>query len=166
MPGVGTNSGVANIGIYGVDDNTDNMVTGNYNTFLNGQSTLPPSGAGWSTSYWTNIRNTNYFLANYTKVKDVRANVAPYVGEAYFFKAWFYFDKLKTFGALPWLSTATNITDTTELYSPRDQEILLQIALTVAWIAPLQICYPKILPWPIVFLEKLRQAFRARVCLV
>lgn len=109
----------ASMGIYSADDNSDNMVYGQYNQWLNGQGIIPASGGGWSYGDWSNIRNVNYFLQNYPKVKDPFNTYATYVGEAYFFRAMFYFDKLKTFGALPWINIALNTNDTTYLMAPR-----------------------------------------------
>lgn len=165
VPGIGSNSGVANIGIYGVDDNSDNMITGSYSPFLNGQSTLPPSGAGWATSNWTNIRNTNYFLANYQRVKDLRVNVSPYVGEAYFFKAWFYFDKLRIFGAVPWLSTPTTISDTAQLYSSRLARNVIADSINSCLDSAIANLPLKSRVLANRVYKEYAQAFRARVCL-
>lgn len=107
------------MGIYSDDDNSDNMVYGSYNQRLNGENLVPSSGGGWSYGNWSNIRNVNYFLENYSKVKDPFSSYAAYVGEAYFFRAYFYFDKLKTFGALPWINKALNTNDTSYLMAPR-----------------------------------------------
>ncbi len=107
------------VGPYTEDDNTDNMVYGGYNTRLNGEGTVPASGGGWSYGDWANIRDVNYFLTNYTKVKAPFNTIATYVGEAYFFRAWFYFGKLRSFGALPWINKALNTNDTAYLMAPR-----------------------------------------------
>lgn len=98
--------GFGNIGIYGLDaDNgSDNMISMGYNNAMNSENTIPASNGGWGISDWNNLRNINYFLANYTKSTESFDNIKPYVGEAFFFRAWFYFDKLKRFGNLPWLS--------------------------------------------------------------
>ena len=165
VPGIGSNSGVVNVGIYGVDDNSDNMVTGSYNTFLNGQSTLPPSGAGWATGNWSTIRNTNYFLANYTRVKDLRVNVAPYVGEAYFFKAWFYYDKLRVFGAVPWLSTPTTISDTAQLFSSRLPRNVIADSINRCLDSAIANLPVKSRALANRVYKEFAQAFRARVCL-
>ena len=82
------------MGPYSEEDNTDNMVYGQYNSRLNGENTIPASGGGWAYGDWANIRDVNYFLANYTKVTEPFNSIATYVGEAYFFRAYFYFSKL------------------------------------------------------------------------
>lgn len=92
---VGAQSG----GIFVIDNNSDNMVPATFNTTLGGLSTLPSSGGGWT---WSNIRSVNIFLANYQKVTSPLEDYNTYVGEAMFFKAYFYFDLLKRFGDVPW----------------------------------------------------------------
>ena len=94
------------LGIFSEDANTsDNMIGNGYSTVLNGETVLPGSGAGWAYEDWQQLRNINYFLTNYSKVDATPETVNPYVGEVLFFRAMFYFDKLKKFGDLPWIST-------------------------------------------------------------
>lgn len=108
-------------GIYSLDDyeGTDNMINFQYNTAMNGQRTLPASGGGWSYADWGTIRSLNYFLDNYSKAKGSDAEIKKYVGEALFFKAWYYYDKLQNFGDLPWLSHALLPGDSSALHQPR-----------------------------------------------
>jgi len=106
------------LGPYSEDDNTDNMVYGGYNTQLNGERTVPASGGGWSYSDWSNIRDVNYFLLNYNKVSEPFSAISTYVGEAYFFRAWFYFSKLQSFGNLPWINKPLTTNDTSFLIAP------------------------------------------------
>lgn len=71
---------------------------------------------------WDALRNINYFLQmnnNEQIPLKVRAN---YNGIARFFRAWFYFDKLRIFGDVPWCEKALSSTDP-ELYSPRDSRV-------------------------------------------
>jgi hypothetical protein len=87
----------------------DNDITISYNKRMNGENTLPTSGGGWSASDWAALRNINYFFDHYkTAVGDATA-INQYVGEALFFRALFYFDKLRTFGDVPWLPATVNI---------------------------------------------------------
>lgn len=100
------------IGIYGLDaDGSDNMISINYNTSLNAERVVPGSGGGYGAyGDWSNLRNVNYFLTNYLKVDAPFDEVKTYVGEALFFRAYFYFSKLKTFGDLPWVNLPLNTT--------------------------------------------------------
>ena len=110
-----------NFGIYSEDDaqGTDNMVNYQYNRALNGERTLPASGGGWTYGDWSSIRSVNYFLANYQTVKGSEVEINKYVGEALFFKAWYYFAKLKNFGDLPWISKPLLPGDSSQLLLPR-----------------------------------------------
>lgn len=106
-------------------EGSDTNVPTNYNRRMNGEGTLPSSGGGWSTSDWTPLRNINYFLDNYSKVQVPFKDVQAYVGESLFFRALFYYDKLRKFGDLPWASTLVG-TDSDLLFSerlPRNQVV-------------------------------------------
>ena len=105
-------------GIFWLDNSSDNMVHGNYNynAQLAGTGVVPASGGGWD---WGNIRAVNYFLANYHKSPDAPATTNTYVGEMYFWRAWFYFNMLKAFGDLPWYNKPLNVDDMEALQAPR-----------------------------------------------
>jgi hypothetical protein len=82
---------------------------------MDGVITVATTGGGWS---WTNVRNVNYFLDNAERV-TTGANKDQYIGEAYFFRAWHYFELLKQFGDLPIITKTLSITDEDILYSER-----------------------------------------------
>lgn len=136
------------LGPYSVDDNSDNMVFGQYNQRLNGETVVPASGGGWSYGDWSDIRSVNYFLDNYSHVQDPFNSYATYVGEAYFFKAYFYFEKLKAFGALPWLNKAPTTNDTISLMMtrlPRNvvvDSILADLDKAIDYLSPKGQAYP------------------------
>ena len=102
-------------GIYGVDNNSDNMVPAIFNKTLGGTNTVPASGGGWD---WSDIRSANIFLANYKSCTSPIADYNTFVGEAMFFKAFFYFNLMRKFGDLPWYSKPLE-TDSPQLYDPR-----------------------------------------------
>ena len=69
---------------------------------------------------WTALRNINYFIKYNTGggvSEKVRNN---YNGIARFFRAYFYFDKLVTYGEVPWIDELIESDDTEKLYSKRD----------------------------------------------
>jgi len=71
--------------------------------------------SGWT---WTNLRNINYFLENNNNpavAADVRRH---YTALARFFRAWFYFDKVKRFGNVPWINRTLPVDDEA-LYAAR-----------------------------------------------
>ena len=77
--------------------------------------------SGWS---WTALRNVNYFIANCNNPAISEAVRNNYIGIARFFRAWFYFDKLKRFGNVPWISTPMEVADSS-LYAGRDSRTLV-----------------------------------------
>lgn len=99
------------------DLSSDNMISGNYNynAQISGTITVPSTGGGWD---WGNVRAVNYFLANYHVTKEPLNSVQTYIGEMYFWRAWFYFGLMKQFGALPWYNEPLT-TNSEELYAPR-----------------------------------------------
>lgn len=123
------------------DLSSDNMISGNYNynAQLAGTITVPSSGGGWD---WGNVRAVNYFLANYHVTKEPIASVRTYIGEMYFWHAWFYFGLMKQFGALPWYNKPLS-TNSEELYAarlPRNiiaDSILADLDRAIDMLAPL-----------------------------
>lgn len=90
-------------------------------TFIAGSYSSVNEGA-WS---WTDLRNINYFLENYNK--DVIPEEARnhYAGIARFFRAWFYFEKVKRYGDVPWYDKTLDTSDEEGLYKPRDPRELV-----------------------------------------
>ncbi|MDQ1297000.1 MAG: starch-binding outer membrane protein SusD/RagB family, partial [Bacteroidota bacterium] len=94
------------------DDNTS--ASGNEVVALGGDS-------NWG---WTHLRNFNYFIENCT-YKSVPESVRNhYIGVARFFRAFFYFEKVKRYGDVPWISTAIDVDDP-DLYKGRDPRTLV-----------------------------------------
>ncbi|MDR0414866.1 MAG: RagB/SusD family nutrient uptake outer membrane protein [Prevotellaceae bacterium] len=110
-----------NMGIFTLDrDNgSDTQVGINHNARLNGEGIVPTSGGGWAIDDWAALRDVNYFLASCGKASGNQAEINRYVGEALFFRAIFYFNKLRRFGDLPIYKTLLDIDDTEDLYRGR-----------------------------------------------
>ena len=96
--------------------NSDDMVHGSPSNILNGERTT--RSGNWR-GEWTQIRNVNIFFENYEKCEDAFSAYKHYVGEAHFFRAWFYFNMLKMYGDLPWYSNVIGLNDEDALMSPR-----------------------------------------------
>lgn len=99
---------------------SDNAVrTGNEYKEL-GEGNKIPTGSGADENGWTwdDLRNINYFLTHYTQAKLSANKLKQYAAEAYFFKAWEYYDKVVTFGDVPWFTKELNV-DSEELYMAR-----------------------------------------------
>ena len=125
--------------MYG-DAMSDNTVTvGTENSRLNGTFIVPSSGTttGWE---WSNLRRINYFLNRYHLAlkNETQQTVNMYAGEAYFFKAWDYYNKVNALGDVPWVSKDLNI-NSEELYAPRDPRA--KVMDSVLW------CINKAVEW-------------------
>lgn len=101
---------------------SDDMVYANLSDILNGQR-IPATG-NWIAE-WAPIRNINIFFDNYEKCRDAFEQYKHYVGEAHFFRAWFYFGLLKKYGDLPWYSSALEIDDEEGLKLPRESRTVI-----------------------------------------
>ncbi|PRD46478.1 RagB/SusD family nutrient uptake outer membrane protein [Sphingobacterium haloxyli] len=82
--------------------------------------TVPNSGGGWD---WGDLRRINTFLARVDQAED-EAAIRKYSGVARFFRAMFYFNKIKRFGDVPWYDAELGSSDEA-LYKPRDPRELV-----------------------------------------
>lgn len=93
----------------------DNMIWAPLAEEVSVTRTIPQSGGKWN---FSELRHINFFLENVGNCYD-QAAVRKYTGIAKFFRAHFYFDKLKTFGEVPWYGKVLDSNDP-ELFKPRD----------------------------------------------
>jgi len=106
-------------GVY--NEAIDNIVNTTLQDELTGKRIVPTAGGGWT---WTDLRNINFFLENcYTNLSFEEA--ATYAGIAKFFRAYFYFDKVRRFGDVPWYGKVLDANDEAELKKPRDPRVLV-----------------------------------------
>ena len=99
------------------NETSDILVTKELSTLMQAgkRRSVPTSGGGWS---WGDLRRINTLLGNMYKCDD-EAAVARYSAVARFFRAFFYFEKVKRFGDVPWIDKELFSSDA-ELYNPRD----------------------------------------------
>ena len=89
---------------------------------IRGARTINSGDGGWS---WTNLRTINTFLEYSSNCKDEKLRV-QYDALARFFRAFFYFEKVKQFGDVPWYDHTLG-SDDEDLYKPRDsRELVMQ----------------------------------------
>jgi len=107
---------------WGGDQYSDFCATRTSTIFLIGDSWDASQQDGWDTGDWGKLRQINYFLDNLPKAKG-QVSDAVYLhneGVARFWRAYFYYDMVKTFGDVPWYDTSLDVADTDELYKKRD----------------------------------------------
>lgn len=104
-----------------LDALSDYMAVKSVSSFIQEGAFAPTLSSGWS---WGDLRNINYFITNNKDPKipvDVRKN---YMGIARFFRAYFYYDKVKRFGDVPWIGKPLDVIDPV-LYGGRDSRTLV-----------------------------------------
>jgi hypothetical protein len=72
------------------------------------------TSSGWD---WKDLRNINYFIEN--AEKSTIAGKENFIGIARFFRALFYFNKVKRFGDVPWIDQTIDFRDSITLKGPR-----------------------------------------------
>ncbi|MES2332012.1 MAG: RagB/SusD family nutrient uptake outer membrane protein [Bacteroidota bacterium] len=108
--------------VYTDDASSDNIIPLLAADRVKGARVVPVARGtgGWN---FANLRSINYFLENYQKCPDAAAKL-KYGGIARFFRAWFYYDKVKTFGDVPLYTKVLEASDP-DLYKPRDSRVLV-----------------------------------------
>ncbi|MEX2592389.1 MAG: RagB/SusD family nutrient uptake outer membrane protein [Anditalea sp.] len=94
----------------------------NDNTSASGYD-LVALGDDWNWG-WGALRNINFFLENNIDPlvsEEVRQH---YNGLARFFRAWFYFEKVKRYGEVPWVDQPLDVSDP-QLYEGRDSRTVV-----------------------------------------
>lgn len=92
---------------------------------LRGARNLNSGDDYWNRSSWAYLRKINTFMEYSSNCKDEKVR-SQYEGLVRFFRAWFYFEKVKRFGDVPWYDYAPG-SDDPDLYKPRDsRELVMQ----------------------------------------
>ena len=87
-----------------------------------GNRTVPATASTWK---WEKLRDINFFLQYSSNCTDDRVRL-EYEGLARFFRAYFYFDKVRYYGDVPWVDRPL-ASDDPELYKGRDsREFVMQ----------------------------------------
>ena len=107
-------------GLY--NEGYDNIVKNEIAAEMRDGRTIPASGGGWT---WTDLRKFNTLLEYSGNCKDTDIR-NRYDAVARFFRAYFYFEKIKRFGDVPWYAKPIGSADA-ELNRPRDsREYVMQ----------------------------------------
>lgn len=104
-------------------DNADNYFQLAQLLEARGKRTVPASGSGWT---WTDLRDFNTLIGNAGQYKGSESKKNQYIALARFFRAYFYFEKVKRFGDVPWIDAQLGSADQ-QLYAKRDsREVVIQ----------------------------------------
>lgn len=107
-------------GLYSISFSTDSDTeasVGGYSSKVKGSEAPAKSNGTWTSGY-QNLRKCNVLLQKadeYTGTEDIRKSIAT----AYFFRAFNYFNLMRTFGGVPLVNTVLT-TASEELYAPRN----------------------------------------------
>lgn len=89
--------------IAGYDTHSDNMSSNTVSTRMAGETTLSSAA---KLSNYTEIRNVNFFLNNLDNCAEKGSrDYNQYVGEGYYFRAWYYYRMFVDYGELAWVDT-------------------------------------------------------------
>jgi starch-binding outer membrane protein, SusD/RagB family len=97
------------------DNNSDNMHAALYNARLAGLATITSENSNWN---YSRLRSINIMLEQYQRVDAPKSQIDPIVGEAYFFRAYFYFNQVRNYGDVPWIDKPLTA-DSEELFGTR-----------------------------------------------
>lgn len=105
------------------DTRSDLVISNNVNQFSHGNNSLTTSDANYTDGY-KRIRRVNLLLQNAQSYGGTYSEIATYVGEAYFFRAYIYFDLVQLFGDVIWLDHPVS-EDSPEMNAPRDSRSVI-----------------------------------------
>lgn len=103
------------------DDMSDYAARSQAPDFLVDGAYGPRQSNGWD---WDGLRNINYFLENNNNNKVSAAVRLQYNALARFFRAYFYYTKVRRFGDVPWINKTFKVDDP-DLYKARDKRSLV-----------------------------------------
>lgn len=113
---------------YKHDYRSDELTTGGANSVSAGSVQIPTENGAWSDAY------DRIFVANNILEKASQADVSEevlnkYLAEAYFFRAYYYFELVKKYGDVPLLLKTFNSTTDPDIMMPRTPraEVLSQV---------------------------------------
>jgi len=101
------------------DSHTDYCASRGFHDFYMNGTYNPEHTTSWS---WNGLRRINYFLdalqsEDCTVSEDVKEH---YLALGKWFRAWYYYEKLCNYGAVPWFEHLVSSTDEATLYKDRD----------------------------------------------
>ena len=102
------------------DTRSDLVATPNLNVYSAGSNSIPSTDSNYGTLY-KRIYYTNLLLKNAQEFEP-KADIAIPMGEAYFFRAYFYFELVQIFGDVIYTDTPLDM-DSEKLYGKRNDRL-------------------------------------------
>lgn len=102
------------------DTRSDLVATPNLNVYSAGTNAIPTTDSNYGTLY-KRIYYTNLLLKN-AESYEAKADIATPMGEAYFFRAYLYFELVQIFGDVIYTTEPLDM-DSEKLYGPRDNRL-------------------------------------------
>ena len=102
------------------DTRSDLVATPNLNVYSAGSNSIPSTDGNYKTLY-KRIYYTNLLLKNAAEFEP-KADIAIPMGEAYFFRAYFYFELVQIFGDVIYTDTPLDM-DSEKLYGKRNDRL-------------------------------------------
>src|SRR5690606_14549668 len=100
-----------------IENNSDNSMGLVVDQVLSGRST--PVSGNWINE-WRDIRGVNIFFDKFELLAPTDTTpFAQSLGQAYFFRAWFYFNLVRMYGDVPWYSSVIDPESTEQLQKAR-----------------------------------------------
>ena len=130
-------------------------------TYEQGAYTTSTS-TSWS---WSSIRNVNYFIQYNTDPAVPEAVRNNYTGIAKLFRAYLYYDKLVTYGCVPWIDKPLDPTDE-DLYKTQDsRDVIIRHIMEDLDYAAENITVTGITPYSNTVNKWTALALKSRICL-
>lgn len=108
--------------IAGYDTHSDNMSASSVSARLAGETSLSSASA---LNNYTAIRNLNFMLCNLDNCEEKNSPAfSQYVGEAYYFRAWYYYQMVVNYGQLTWINIPLD-PNIEEMQLPRDNRTVI-----------------------------------------
>jgi len=109
------------------DYRSDELVGNSANSISDGSRTVPSTSSDWTDPYWR-INISNNILKKAPNANVTEEVLNKYLAEAYFFRAYHYFELVKRYGDVPLITEIIERTDDPRLDTPRTarEEVIQQ----------------------------------------
>lgn len=162
------NAYIPSAGTIGLGDRYTDLVATMRSTeyYVPGSDWDATKQGGWEVSDWRGIRRANTMLRDMVRARDVvdDATYRHFEGVARFWRAYFYYSKVKSFGNVPWIDHVLDVDDALLFAGRDDREYVMSKVLEDLTFAS-ENCSPDADKYKNVINKWVALAFKSRVCL-